>query len=198
MPGRKINRYSQAFREIGLRPNTKVAREAIKELEATGRTESSICFAIWRERKYLQEHREDEDFWKIFKETVKKWSWDKDDPRWEDWHKKKEQEDKAREKQKELEKQIKERTYKTPYDQELKGFIYFIQGECGGPIKIGYTTDLVQRIKSLQTSYPDRLELLLAFPGRPEYEKAIHSQFEAYPGSQPCYLSVFRPLYKER
>ncbi len=62
----------------------------------------------------------------------------------------------------------------------MPGFIYFVQGECGGPIKIGYTNDIEKRLRALQTGYPDILKLLLAFPGNPQYEKLVHKQLDKY------------------
>lgn len=176
MPGRKITKYDCAFRTIGV-PFDNKAKLIVKALEKDGRTEGSICFAIWKEQGLLIKHRGEKEFWKVFGEAVKKWSWSKDDPRWEDYKKKKLQQDKAKQYQ---EKTIKERAFIKPVKNDLSGFIYFIQGECGGPIKIGYTTDLVKRLSSLQTGYPDRLELLLAFPGNRKHEKALHDKFEEY------------------
>lgn len=172
----KIKKYEQAFEVIGV-PFDNKARLIVKALEKGGRTEGSICFAIWKEHDALIKRRQDKDFWKVFGETIKKWSWAKDDPRWIEHKKKKIQQEKAKQYQEKL---IKERTFKKPADEELEGFVYFIQGECGGPIKIGYTTDLKKRITSLQTGYPDKLELLLAFPGNPGLEKTIHKMFDPY------------------
>lgn len=177
MPVRKrrnyrYTKYEQVFKVIGV-PFDNKATLIVKMLEKEGRTEGSICFAIWREKETLIEHRNNKEFWKVFGEAVNKWSWSKDDPRWQDYKKKKDAQRKAKELQE-------KRTFTKPVNDESPGFIYFIQGECGGPIKIGYTTDLLKRLKTLQTGYPDLLEVLLAFPGKPEYEKAIHKQFEEY------------------
>lgn len=173
----KVATYSIAFRVIGV-PFDNKARLIVKMLEKNGeRTESSICYAIFREQEFLREHRGQEDFWKVFGEVIKKWSWAKDDPRWEEWKKKKEAREKAKLAQQEM---LQNQTYTKAAYPLFSGFIYFIQGESGGPIKIGYTTDLEQRLKTLQTGYPDRLDLLLAFPGKPKHEKAIHKQFEPY------------------
>lgn len=172
-------KYERAFREIGVFYDSK-AKAILNELESEGRTEGSICYALWKERELLRLHRDKPDFWIVFKESVQKWSWAKDDPRWEDWRKKKDAQDKARKRQEEIIEEMRDRTFYKPYAKDLTGFIYFIQGECGGPIKIGYTTDLENRIKKLQTGYPDRLQLLLAFPGNKQFEQAIHKQFEQY------------------
>jgi hypothetical protein len=175
MPTR-IREYVQAFKAIGV-PYDNKAKLIVKMLAKDGRTEGSICYAIWKELDTLRENKDNKEFWKIFGDAVKKWSWSRDDPRWIEYKKKKFQQNKAKKYQ---ENAIKERTFKKPAGEELEGFIYFIQGECGGPIKIGYTADLKRRITSLQTGYPDRLELLLAFPGNQELEKTVHKIFEQY------------------
>lgn len=55
--------------------------------------------------------------------------------------------------------------------------VYFIQGEDGGPIKIGRTDDLAKRIVGLETSRPDRLVTLGTFPGTLRDESEIHQRF---------------------
>jgi len=173
---KRITEYLHAFRVIHV-PFDNKAKLIVKMLERGGRTEGSICFAIWKEKDTLIEHSKNKDFWKVFGEAVNKWSWAKDDPRWIEYKKKKEAEERAKLAQ---EKMVKDRVYDKPTDEKMKGFIYFIQGECGGPIKIGYTTDLKARLKTLQTGYPDRLELLFAFPGNPEDEKKTHERYGEY------------------
>lgn len=44
-------------------------------------------------------------------------------------------------------------------------------------VKIGYTTNLKKRISALQTSNPDELIFLGAFPGTPKDEQRIKHQF---------------------
>lgn len=168
--------YDRAFNSIGV-PFDGKAKFIVKMLEKQGHSEGSICFSIFKEQNTLREHNQSKDFWKVFDEVVKKWSWSKDDPRWQEYKKKKQAEERARLEQ---ERMVKEKVYDKPTDEITKGFIYFIQGECGGPIKIGYTIDLAQRLKSLQTGYPDRLELLFAFPGNPEDEKKMHDYFKDF------------------
>lgn len=177
MPVRKkVVRYEQAFRSIGM-VFTNKAQLIVKMLEKDNRTEGCICFAIWKERSLLEEHVGQKDFWKVFGEVIDKWCWKKDDPRWIEWKKKRLAQEQAKQLQLDLRKA---NTYQKPSKKGMSGFIYFIQGISGGPIKIGYTTDLENRLKTLQTGYPDRLEYLLAFPGSPEHEKALHKQFAQY------------------
>lgn len=53
-------------------------------------------------------------------------------------------------------------------------YVYFIQGDPGTPIKIGYTTDVHGRMDSLQTGNPHRLRLLVVLPGSRQLEVAYH------------------------
>jgi hypothetical protein len=54
---------------------------------------------------------------------------------------------------------------------------YLVQGEHGGPIKIGLsnTTGLGSRVAALQTGYPYRLKVVRLLQGNLEAE--LHSQF---------------------
>ena len=64
--------------------------------------------------------------------------------------------------------------------KRLTGCVYFVQGESGGPIKIGYSADIVTRITKLQKSYPDKLKVLSVIPGDFKTEAAIHKQLAEY------------------
>jgi hypothetical protein len=61
------------------------------------------------------------------------------------------------------------------------GMVYFIQGDEGFPVKIGYTneasdTRLSKRIASLQTGHPDQLRVIARIdPAYMVNEKAIHT-----------------------
>lgn len=56
--------------------------------------------------------------------------------------------------------------------------IYFAQPVDGGPIKIGYTTDVKKRIMALQAWYGKRLVVLAEFEGDRKLEAALHKQFD--------------------
>jgi hypothetical protein len=59
-----------------------------------------------------------------------------------------------------------------------KGWVYFVQAEHGGPIKIGYTEGAPQkRVASLQTASPARLRLVTYTVGDREKEREIHNRF---------------------
>lgn len=61
--------------------------------------------------------------------------------------------------------------------EDLPSKVYFIQSECGGPIKIGVASFLPQRLAELQTARPDKLLVLLAIDGDQAREREIHVQF---------------------
>ena len=61
-----------------------------------------------------------------------------------------------------------------------KGYIYFIQQGLDGQIKIGYSQDPKDRLKTLQTSNPRELRLLLTLQGNEDYERKLHKQFERH------------------
>jgi hypothetical protein len=63
--------------------------------------------------------------------------------------------------------------------KDLRGveLIYFI-GSKHGPIKIGRTRSVIERLKKLQTGYPRRLHLLAAIPGGEDAERDFHARFE--------------------
>jgi len=172
----RITKYEQAF-DMLMIPMSNKAIGIIARLEKEGHTEKSICFAIWKEEESLFKYRRDQRFWGIFVNSIKKWSWPKGDPRWDDYWKKKKEEERAKQIQIELRKK---QTLKMQDKKRFPGFIYFIQGESGGPIKIGYTTDVQSRIRTLQTGYPDTLKLLLAIPGNFNNEQTLHFELKEY------------------
>lgn len=57
------------------------------------------------------------------------------------------------------------------------GHVYFIQGEGGGLIKIGWATNPAVRLKAMQMVCPVRLVMLLSFPGSGDTERALHKRF---------------------
>lgn len=59
----------------------------------------------------------------------------------------------------------------------VTGYVYFIQMDRIGAIKIGYTTDVEKRIASLQTASPYKLYLLCVFPANEEIERQLHYCF---------------------
>jgi len=69
------------------------------------------------------------------------------------------------------------------YDEKKRGeigFIYFIQSENKGLIKIGFTGDLSKRIKLLQNMSPVKLKLIASQKGSINDEKKLHQRFKKY------------------
>ncbi len=56
-------------------------------------------------------------------------------------------------------------------------YIYFIQMDKIGPIKIGTTRNIKKRMFSLNTNSPYKLNLLCFFPGNEIFEKELHYAF---------------------
>lgn len=62
--------------------------------------------------------------------------------------------------------------------QTAKSYVYFVQGQLTGLIKIGFTEqDVNSRISSMQTGSPDRLKLLGMLPGSRVAEVKLHRRF---------------------
>ncbi len=179
----RITTYAEAFEMLNIRPNDKI-KGIVSRLEHEGRSEKSICYALWKSQEKIRKFRGDPRFYSVFENEIKKWSWSRDDPRWIDYNKRKEEEAKAEaleiQRKQRLKEEQKRKDKEFLYCQRYPGFVYFIQGETGGPIKIGYSDDVLKRLKGLQTGHPDNLRILFTFPGNPEDEKAMHETLNAH------------------
>lgn len=182
----RVLTYNQAFEDVlGLRFDDKL-KSFVARLEKEGHTEKSICFTIWKKQDKLRVYKHDSRFMSILENEINKWSWKKDDPRWVEYNKRKAEYAKTQRYLKELHR-ISEDSRSLAYlDKELKrppkhpkGYVYFIQGECGGAIKIGYSVSPEKRLKELQTGYPDTLIVILMVPGDESTERALHRKFDA-------------------
>lgn len=182
----RVTTYKQAFEgELGLVFGGKL-KAFVAKLEREGHTEKSICFTIWKKQEKLSIYKHDPRFFSILANEVNKWSWKKDDPRWKDYWQKKNEEKKAEAIRQELYKlgddayelsQIDKQAKKSPKNKG--GYVYFIQGQCGGAIKVGYSVNPRIRLKELQTGYPDTLLILAIIPGTQHTEATLHRQFDA-------------------
>lgn len=173
----RINTYQQAFDLIGIKLDDK-AKAILKSLEQKGHTEKSISYVVWKSHVKLQTYKHDSRFWPIFINEVNKWSWAKNDPRWNDYWKRKNEIKKAETIRKQFARDDKlNSSIKT---NKYCGYVYFVQGECGGPIKIGHSQNVAQRMKELQTGYPDILKLIGMIPGNVALETKIHQELEGY------------------
>jgi hypothetical protein len=173
----RIEKYEDAFDLIGV-PLDDTAKKKLKMLENEGHSEKSICFTIWKMQDKLCAFKHDNRFWSIFINEVNKWSWRKDDPRWDDYWKKKNEIKRTERIHKEIQKDYKLNKEANP--KKYKGFVYFIQGECGGAIKIGYSKNVSQRLKELQTGYPDVLKVIKMIHGNEAREALIHEELAGY------------------
>lgn len=186
MPNR-ITTYKQAFEGVlGIKFDDKV-RDFVDRLEFMGHNEHGICFSIWKTQAKLLTCRTDPLFYSILENEIKKWSWPKDDPRWLDKNARRDEEAKVDEMHYRIEKLYhKGRDCRFTKDglEEISGekigCIYFFQGECGGPIKIGYSLSPRQRLKELQTGYPDLLKVLAIIRGTEKDEKEMHERFAKF------------------
>jgi len=184
------------FKDIGISLRTigikwrKEMREFVKELREEGYNEKHICIAMFENKEKLIKANEAGNFWNVFMQVISHCpsSHNNIDPReyWELW-------------------QARERSRR---DLRLTGFatlsdtpkhtecVYFIQSENGGPIKIGYSNDLVIRIRSLQNYYKQKFKVLAVIPGTYKTEKEIHRKFERYRIKGEWFKDVPRVLEK--
>lgn len=61
--------------------------------------------------------------------------------------------------------------------QPKKGHIYFIRAGESGPIKIGFSTNPEQRLRTLQTAHTDKLTMLHCQIGTKADEARLHRKF---------------------
>lgn len=181
----RITTYKDAFGKILEMPINEQVMGYIKSLEEEGYNEKSITFTIWKKQDKLRVYKDDGRFFAILRNEVGKYSWKKDDPRWEEyWNKKNEQERvKSRKDEADAYKIdliIRDEVKEKAFGKKATGYVYFIQGYCGGAIKIGYSKEPETRLKSLQTGYPDTLRILLLVPGSEKTEQYFHMKFEIY------------------
>ena len=60
------------------------------------------------------------------------------------------------------------------------GEVYFIQADCGGPIKIGVSACADSRLDQLQQYSPFPLRVLATMPGGFKKERQLHARFAAH------------------
>lgn len=64
-----------------------------------------------------------------------------------------------------------------PTSEDRQGFVYFLQPEGGGNIKIGWAYDPELRLSQLQCGSPLRLRICRTHPGSISDEKGLHKIF---------------------
>jgi len=170
--------FTEAFDLLNIRYNQAIYNKVIKELIKEDYSESGICYVIRKRLYYLQPFVGQHRFWGILQNEVRKNVKKVHDPYWTELNRK------QKLKKKQIQRNYKNLIYsKTKHQIDKKlftGYIYFVQGENGGAIKIGYSENVNQRIIKLQTGYPDKLILLGKFNGTYEIESKIHDELKAY------------------
>lgn len=184
----RVTTYKEAFEGVlGVSFDRKM-REFVKGLERDGHTEKSIAYSVWKSQEKLLKFKNDSRFIGVLKNEILKYSWPNGDPRWDNYWKKRNEEEKTKKISEELkQKQIAEnrklgaqKAKETRYKNRYPGFIYFIQGEYGGAIKIGFSKNPEGRLKQLQTGYPDTLKMLCLVPGSNKDESDLHLEFQNF------------------
>lgn len=66
-----------------------------------------------------------------------------------------------------------------PPQKNKDELIYFIRKGKTGPIKIGRTSDIENRLKGLQTGSELKLNLIKTIPGNPKLEAYLHEKFKS-------------------
>lgn len=61
----------------------------------------------------------------------------------------------------------------------MTGYVYAVQALEGGPVKIGYTADLKQRLAQLQSAHHCELTIVDSFHGEPRHEANLHTDLAA-------------------
>ena len=176
----KLTNYTDALNQLDIRLNDN-SLSNLKKIEQQGWTERSICFAISKSLDKLTKYRRDNRFWSILLNEVRKHSFKINDPRWEEVNKKRidaENLKKDMDADKHRMELLKE--LKSVSNGKCKTMVYFIQSVNGGPIKIGYSNNVNERIRELQTASPYKLILLAAIVGGVRMENDIHKQFSKY------------------
>jgi len=173
MPNR-VTTYSQAFLGVLGMPIDSKIKKFLEKLEQSGHTEKGISFSIWRSQDKLNAFKGDHRFMSILENEINKWSWKKGDPRWDEYWNKKNEVVKAER----LRKEIDTKANASEKAKRYKGYVYFIQGQHGGAIKIGYSVNPQKRLKELQTGYPDTLKILVMLPGNEYTRDIFHRQLK--------------------
>ena len=170
--------FTEAFDLLHIKYNKGIYDKVIKELIQEDYSESGICYVIRKQLHHLQQFVGQHRFWSILQNEVRKNVRKIHDPYWSDLNHKQEM-------QRQQIKQTHDRIFNSKVKHQIDrkqftGYVYFIQGENGGAIKIGYSEDVNKRIETLQTGYPDKLILLGKIYGTYEIETKIHEELREY------------------
>ena len=175
----------QAFNLLHIKYNNGIKNKSIKPLILEGYSESGICYVIRKQQEYLCQFVGEHRFWSILLNEVRKNVRKATDTYWTELNKKQEYSEQTKNTIKLLNDRVnklaKENLVQKQIDKsQFTGYVYFIQGESGGDIKIGYSENVDHRIKELQIGYPDKLVLLGKINGSYEIESKIHDELKKY------------------
>lgn len=67
-----------------------------------------------------------------------------------------------------------------PIDEVREGTVYFLLGRKTNLLKIGFATDVEDRISTIRAMSPDVLDLVKTIPGTFQIEKELHKNFAEY------------------
>lgn len=65
----------------------------------------------------------------------------------------------------------------TPASGRILGFVYFIQADGRGPVKIGFASTLKDRLNGLSTAHHSKLKIIAAMRGTVIEERELHKRF---------------------
>ena len=68
-----------------------------------------------------------------------------------------------------------ERSFPDDEDELPAGYVYVLR--CGDHVKIGYSTNMMARLRQFQTHAPDYVHLIVMMRGDRRYEKELHRRF---------------------
>lgn len=153
----KIMTIEQMIEAIGIK-NKDIFLDAIEDLMQEDYSETGIKYvmSMYMVQRKLSMYDNDK-LGNIFKNEVRKYAFKKNDERWNDRNKRIEEKKAADQIRKEItvNKSVEKSKLKTD-----TGYVYFIQPENGGPIKIGYSKNVKNRLTTLQTSNAYKLVVI--------------------------------------
>jgi len=172
--------YKLAFEGLLEMKLTDEVKVQLIRIEKEGYSEKGICFAIYKTQDKLTKFKRDSRFWSILLNEVRKHCFKKDDPRWEviNQRKLRNKEYAEQVKQNKLQQRILSPEQYKPGKNKM--YVYFVQGEKGGPIKIGTSKDVNKRLHALHTGFPVKLKLLAVLPGNERVECGLHQRFKEF------------------
>lgn len=170
---KKITTYKDAFYDVLGIEITDDIRQLLTDMEAEGHTEHSICYSVWRRQNYLKPLVAEENFLFELKRMIEAYSYKRDDIRWHDYNRKRDEHTEAEQKAQYLSDKAKARRY------TVDGYICLYQALSGGPVLIDYNINPAERLKILQSGSVDVMSLMAITTGTLEKYNALRQQFNS-------------------